>query len=126
MNSSQLSKKQFREIARVTGLIQTGTPWQRKTGRQQEVSSSLLFDVFQRYDPENALLQQALREVLEREIEFDRLDDFIQSEPAKRAVVQETKRFSPFAFPLFAERLRGRLSSEGFMERIASMKVMRG
>ena len=125
INSSQMSKKQFREIARVTGLIHTGTPWQRKTGRQQEVSSSLLYDVFQRYDPENALLQQALREVLDREIEYERLVDFIESKPYERCVVKETDRFSPFAFPLFAERLRSRMSNEDFLERIASMKVVR-
>lgn len=56
LNLIELGKRQFREIARVAGLVfqnQSGTP---KKARQVQVSSSLLYDVFKKYEPSNLFL----------------------------------------------------------------------
>ena len=65
LNSSEMSKRQFREIARIAGLIFEGYPGQRKSARHLQASSNLFYDVFTEYDSDNLLLKQAHREVLE-------------------------------------------------------------
>jgi Lhr-like helicases len=66
LNAAELARRQFREIARVAGLIFQGYPGVNKSVKQVQASSELLYDVFARYDPHNLLLFQAHREVLER------------------------------------------------------------
>src|SRR5690606_37503116 len=73
VNATELAKRQFREVARVAGLIFTGYPGAPKVARQVQSSTSLLFDVFSRFDPENLLLDQARREVMERQMAVIRL-----------------------------------------------------
>ncbi|MBA2668942.1 MAG: ligase-associated DNA damage response DEXH box helicase, partial [Gemmatimonadetes bacterium] len=69
LNATEMARRQFREIARVAGLVFPGFPHAGKTARQLQASSGLFFDVFSRYDPANLLLTQAHREVLERQLE---------------------------------------------------------
>ncbi|MEO5802018.1 MAG: ligase-associated DNA damage response DEXH box helicase, partial [Verrucomicrobiota bacterium] len=73
LNSAELARRQFREIARIAGLVFQGYPGSGKTTRQLQSSSGLFYDVFTRYDPENLLLNQARREVLDRQLEVSRL-----------------------------------------------------
>src|SRR5947208_16277123 len=68
LNAAELGRRQFREIARVSGLILQGYPGQPNPARQLQASSSLLYEVFTEYDPENLLLRQAVREVLQRRL----------------------------------------------------------
>jgi ATP-dependent Lhr-like helicase len=70
-----MTKRQFRQIARVAGLIQPGFPGQRKSSRHLQASSNLFFDVFCQYDPDNLLLEQSRREVLEFQLESSRMFD---------------------------------------------------
>jgi ATP-dependent Lhr-like helicase len=46
LNSSELARRRFREIARVAGLISTGYPGQPKSARQLQASSTLFYEVF--------------------------------------------------------------------------------
>jgi ATP-dependent Lhr-like helicase len=73
MNLSEMAKRQFREVARVAGLIFQGFPGAQKSARQVQASGGLFFDVFSKYDPENLLLTQSRREVLERQLEVERI-----------------------------------------------------
>ena len=57
MNATEMTRRQFRQIARVAGLIHPGYPGQRKPSRHLQASSNLFFDVFQEYDSENMLLK---------------------------------------------------------------------
>ena len=59
INASELARRQFRDIARIAGLVDPGTPRRGKTARQLQVSSGLMFDVLRRHDPHNLLLEQA-------------------------------------------------------------------
>ncbi|RYG30109.1 DNA ligase-associated DEXH box helicase, partial [bacterium] len=72
LNEVELARRQFREIARVAGLTFGGFPGRNKSARQLQASSGLFYDVFARFDPENPLLVQAHREVLERQLEKSR------------------------------------------------------
>jgi ATP-dependent Lhr-like helicase len=123
LNAAEMAKRQFREIARVAGLVFPGLPRSGKTARQLQASSGLMFDVFQRYDPENLLLAQAHREVLERQLERSRLGATLQRLAAARVVFTEPKRFTPLSFPLLVDRTRNKVSSEKLADRIARMQL---
>ncbi|OYV03640.1 MAG: DNA ligase-associated DEXH box helicase, partial [Verrucomicrobiales bacterium VVV1] len=74
MNTAELARRQFREIARVAGLIVPDFPGRQKVKRDLQTSTSLLFEVFQRYDSGNLLLLQSQREILSKQFEINRLE----------------------------------------------------
>jgi ATP-dependent helicase Lhr and Lhr-like helicase len=121
LNAAELAKRQFREIARVAGLIDQGYPGANKTNKQLQMSSGLLFDVFTNYDRENLLLKQAVREVMERQLEATRLQAALLRLRASEVLLKHCERFTPFSFPLMVERLREKLSTEQIEDRVARM-----
>ncbi|HEX8694031.1 MAG TPA: ligase-associated DNA damage response DEXH box helicase [Longimicrobium sp.] len=123
LNATEMARRQFREIARVAGLVFTGFPGQSKSARQLQASSGLFFDVFTRYDPGNLLVSQAHREVLERQLESSRLGRTLERLSAGRVVISEPKRTPPLAFPLLVDRTREQVSSETLAERVRKMQV---
>ena len=123
LNATEMARRQFREIARVSGLVFPGLPHSGKTARQLQVSSGLFFDVLQRYDPANMLLTQAHREVLERQLESSRLGRTLERLATARVVITTPKRTSPLAFPLLVDRTRDRVSSESLGDRIRKMQL---
>jgi ATP-dependent helicase Lhr and Lhr-like helicase len=118
VNISALAKTQFREIARVAGLVFQSYPGARKSGRQMQASSSLIYDVFAEFDPANLLLEQARREVLERHFEQSRLARTLQRMAAAQLLFTTSDFPSPLAFPLLIERIGAKLSSESIADRI--------
>lgn len=121
LNASELVKRQFREVARIAGLVSPGYPGAGRGARQIQASSGLFYEVFREYDPDNLLLHQARREVLERQFEENRLRNALKRIAASRLVVVELKKPSPLAFPLLVERLRQGLSSEKLEDRVRRM-----
>ncbi len=121
LNASELARRKFRDIARVSGLIFNGTPDERKSSRQLQASSSLFYDVFRQYDPANQLLQQADSELLQDELEIGRLTASLARMAGQQLVVQALSQPTPFSFPLMVERLREQLSNETLADRIARM-----
>ena len=97
LNATEMARRQFREIARVAGLVFAGYPRAGKSARQLQASSGLFFDVFQRYDPENLLLSQAHREVLERQLESSRLGRTLERLSRAEVVITDPPRTSPLA-----------------------------
>ncbi|SEV95345.1 ligase-associated DNA damage response DEXH box helicase [Luteibacter sp. 329MFSha] len=121
INLSELARRQFREIARVAGLVFNGYPAQGKTLRQLQASSGLLFDVLRRHDPAHPLLWQAEREVLDQQLDYSRLRACLLRVARSRLVWHETKRLSPLAFPLWVERLRGGIAADDWKTRVERM-----
>ncbi|QVL33781.1 ligase-associated DNA damage response DEXH box helicase [Telmatocola sphagniphila] len=122
INATEMSKRQFREVAHIAGLVFGGYPGQRKTARQLQASTGLIYEVFRNYEPENRLLKQAQEEVLERQLEQTRLIDTLKVLQKSRLVFQEIPRFTPFCFPLMVERLRERVSSEKLADRVKRLQ----
>ena len=118
LNSSELARRRFREIARVAGLIFTGYPGQPKSTRQLQASSSLFYEVFAKYDAGNLLLTQAQTEVLSQELDIARLGASLKRMRGQRVTFVELKVPSPFALPLMVERFREKLSTEKLKDRI--------
>ena len=121
MNLSEMSKRQFREVARVAGLIFQGYPGAQKSARQVQASGGLFFDVFTKYDPGNLLLIQSRREVLERQLEVARITDKLQGIEKQKFVLNYPQSLTPFAFPLWAESQRTQVSTESWSDRVTQM-----
>lgn len=123
INAAGLARTRFREIARVAGLVFQGFPGAGKSARQLQASSGLIWDVLERWDPDNLFLDQARREVLERELEVRRLREGIEAVADRRLLMREPPRLTPLAFPLWASRIHAQLSSESFASRVREMVV---
>ncbi len=123
LNAAEMARRQFREVARVAGLIFQGYPGKDRSVKQLQASSSLLYDVFTRYDPDNLLLHQAQREVLERQLEQTRLGTALERLSQGEVTVLELERPSPLAFPLLTDRSRARVTSERLTDRIRRMSA---
>jgi ATP-dependent Lhr-like helicase len=121
LNAAELGRRHFREIARVAGLTFQGYPGQPHPARQLQASAALLHDVFAEYDPDNPLLAQAVREVLERRLEAPRLTAALARLRGTRALLTRPARPTPFAFPLLVEIFRDTLSTEALETRVARM-----
>ncbi|MDP0500661.1 MAG: ligase-associated DNA damage response DEXH box helicase [Verrucomicrobiota bacterium JB022] len=121
INLAELARRQFRTIARVAGLVFEGYPTQRKSLRQLQASSGLIYDVFARFDPANLLLQQAQREVLEEQFEQARLEATLRRLQRSTLLWREVKRPTPFSTPLIADRLTAELSTEDLGARLARL-----
>jgi ATP-dependent Lhr-like helicase len=122
LNATQMARRQFREIARVAGLIFSGYPGQSKSMRQLQASSDLFYDVLHEFDPRNLLLEQARREVFEQQLEIRRLIDAMARIAASPIIAVRTPKLTPLAFPIWADRLRQQqLSSERWDQRVRRM-----
>ena len=121
LNASELARRRFREIARVSGLIFQSHPNERRSNKQLQASSSLFYEVFRKYDPANGLLMQAEQELLQDELDIQRLADTLARMQGQALVLKQPARATPFAFPLMVERFREKLTNESLADRIARM-----
>jgi ATP-dependent Lhr-like helicase len=123
LNAAELARRQFREIARVAGLVFNGYPGANKSARQFQASAGLFYDVFTNYDPGNPLLAQAHREVLERQLEIGRLKRALDRLAAGGVRIVPVERPTPLAFPLLVDRMRQTVSSESLADRVERMQL---
>ncbi len=121
LNAAEMARHRFRDIARVAGLVFQGYPGRNKGTRQVQASSGLMFDMLSEHDPENLLLDQARREVLEAEMELGRMRATLEQVRSSQIILEQPEQLTPLAFPLWADRLRSRVSSEDFQTRLARM-----
>ncbi|KQW32924.1 DNA ligase-associated DEXH box helicase [Acidovorax sp. Root402] len=121
LNATEMARRRFREIARIAGLIFQSHPGEQRSSRQLQASSSLYYDVFAQYDPDNLLLAQARAELLTNELDMDRLARTLRGMQAQTLSIHALERPTPFALPLMVERFRERLSTETLADRLARM-----
>lgn len=123
LNNSELAKRRFWEICQVAGLVFHGFPGEQRKSRHLRMSTSLLFDVFMEYEPEHLLIQQAFDEVIFFQLDEIRLRKTLLKIQKQKIVLNHTKRFTPYAFPIMVDRLREKLSSEKLIDRIKKMQA---
>jgi ATP-dependent helicase Lhr and Lhr-like helicase len=121
LNATEMARRRFREIARIAGLIFQSHPGEQRSSRQLQASSSLYYDVFAQYDPDNLLLAQARAELLANELDMERLARTLRGMQAQTLSIHALTRPTPFALPLMVERFRERLSTETLADRLARM-----
>lgn len=88
------------------------------TSKQLQTSSGLIFDVLDKYDEANLLLEQARREVLARQLEIDRLMATLRRLAAIPVSSHVPPGITPFGFPLMVDRMRSSVSSETLEDRV--------
>lgn len=118
MNAGELARRRFRGIARVAGLIHVGPPGRQKSARNLQASAGLVFDVLDRYDPDNLFVAQARREALESELELGRIARGLDAVAGRSIRFRATERLTPLAFPIWAERIQAQASSESWLDRV--------
>ena len=123
LNATEMAKRRFRDIAHIGGLVFTGYPGQPIKNKHLQASTSLLFDVFSEYEPDNLLLRQAYNEALAYQLEEFRLRAALQRISQQEIVIKKIKRPTPFAFPILVDRLREKMTMESLEERVAKMTV---
>jgi ATP-dependent Lhr-like helicase len=133
LNSSVLARRQFRDIARVAGLVVNGYP--RRSGggekgggrggrpmRHLQASSEMFFDVLEQFDRGNLLLDQARREVLGSQLEVERVRSALERASRSSLRIITLDRLTPLAFPIWAETLRStQTSSEKWSDLVQKM-----
>ncbi len=122
LNMSELGRLQFREVARVAGLILQTYPGARKSANQAQAGAGLLYDVLTEFDPGNMLLAQAAREVLERQFEQGRLARCLERLSGSKRIIARTERFTPLSMPLVIERQAALCSSQTILERVQAVR----
>lgn len=127
VNSIEMARRKFRDIAKISGLVFQGFPGKMKKERHLQSSSALLFDVFKEYDPNNLLFNQTFEEVLTFQLEESRLRTALKRIQDQRLLLSQPAHYSPFSFPIIVDRLnRERVSSESITDRVAKLKEQLG
>jgi ATP-dependent helicase Lhr and Lhr-like helicase len=124
VNSTEMARRKFRDIAVIGGLIVQSSPGEQKKPRHLQASASLLFNVFAEYDPKNVLLRQAYQEVFTQQMEEVRLRDAFNRMNQSNIIIKFPERFTPLSFPIITDGLnRNSLSSEKLEDRILRMQA---
>jgi len=123
VNSTEMARRKFRDIAVIGGLIFQGMPGEKVKAKHLQSSASLLFNVFAEYDPGNILLKQAYREVLDQQMEEVRLRNALERINNGNIIITFPTRATPFCFPILVDGLnRNNLTSEKLEDRIKKMQ----
>jgi len=121
LNSTEMARRKFRDIAVIAGLVFTGFPGKMVKTKHLQSGSQLLFEVFRDFEPDNLLLHQAYRETFEHQLEEGRLILALERIANQKIVWKQCLKPTPFSFPIITDRLREKLSSETLAERIQKM-----
>jgi ATP-dependent Lhr-like helicase len=123
INEAEMAKRKFRDIATIAGLVFRGFPGSSVKYKHLQANSQLFFDVFQEYDPENLLVKQSFEEVLNLQLEQSRFMEAMKRINEQEIKIVDVPRPTPFAFPIFVDRMREKLSSEKLEDRILKMQL---
>jgi len=124
LNSTEMARRKFRDIAVISGLVFTGYPHKGVKMKHLQSNSGLLFNVFRDYEPDNLLFQQAFTETFEHQLEEGRLRLALERIASQKIVWKECQNYTPFSFPLITDRLREKLTSEKLKDRIKRMTAI--
>lgn len=121
VNANEMAKRKFREVATIGGLVFQGYPGEQKKARHLQASTSLIYKVFEEYDPENILMRQALQEVFFEQMEEERLRAALQRIQQSKIIITTPDKLTPFCFPVKVDSMRETISSEQLEDRIQRM-----
>jgi ATP-dependent Lhr-like helicase len=121
INSTEMARRKFRDIAAISGLVFKGYPGKPVKDKHLQSTSQLFFNVFHDYDAHNLLLQQAFEEVMDFQLEEARLRNALERISSQKIVITNPDKPTPFAFPIMVDRLREKLSTEKLEDRVKRM-----
>ncbi|MDQ0476905.1 ligase-associated DNA damage response DEXH box helicase [Chryseobacterium sp. MDT2-18] len=123
VNSTEMARRKFRDIAVISGMVIRTYPGQQKNNKNLQSSSGLIFNVLEDYDPENLLFKQAYSEVFFQQIDEVRLVEAFDRIHKSEIIIKNSNTFTPLSFPIKVDSLRQSLSSEDLKARILRMKM---
>lgn len=126
VNAAEMSRRKFRDIAVIAGLVFQGFPGEYKKQRHLQNSTGLLYNVLVDTEPAHLLLQQAHREVLTYEVEAQRLHYSLKRIGESKILITRPADLTPFCFPIKVDSLRDELTSEKLQDRIRRMQAQAG
>jgi ATP-dependent helicase Lhr and Lhr-like helicase len=123
VNSTEMARRKFRDIGVIGGLIFQGYPGEQRKARHLQSSASLLFNVFTEYEPNNLLIRQAYYEVMEQQMEEQRLRSMLERIQQSRIILTYPTQLTPFCFPIKVDSMRENMSSEKLEDRVKRMQA---
>jgi ATP-dependent helicase Lhr and Lhr-like helicase len=123
INSTEMARRKFRDIAAISGLIFKGYPGKPVKDKHLQSSSQLFFNVFNDYEAHNLLLRQAFEEVMDFQLEEARLRRALTRITDQKIILARPDKPTPFAFPIMVDRMREKLTSEKIEDRIRKMAL---
>jgi ATP-dependent helicase Lhr and Lhr-like helicase len=126
INSTEMARRKFRDIAAIAGLVFKGYPGKPIKDRHLQSTSQLFFEVFHEYEAHNLLFRQAYEEVMDFQLEEVRLRKALERINQQKIILTKPDKPTPFAFPIMVDRLREKLTSEQLKDRIRKMVVRYG
>jgi ATP-dependent Lhr-like helicase len=123
INSTEMARRKFRDIAAISGLVFKGFPGKPIKDKHLQSSSQLFFEVFNDFEGHNLLLRQAFEEVMDFQLEEARLRKALQRIAGQRIIIKQVDKPSPLAFPIMVDRLREKLTTEKLEDRIKKMSL---
>jgi ATP-dependent Lhr-like helicase len=121
INSTEMARRKFRDIAAISGLVFKGYPGKPVKDRHLQSSSQLFFNVFHDYDAHNLLLGQSFEEVMDFQLEEARLRAALERIATQKIILTTPDRPTPFGFPIMVDGMREKLTSEKLEDRIKRM-----
>jgi len=121
LNATEMARRKFRDIARISGLVFQGYPGKPVKQRHLQSNAQLFFDVFSEHEPENLLLRQSYEEVMDFELEEARLRKALERIAKQDIILKTSSQITPFAFPILVDRLREKFTTESLQDRIQKM-----
>lgn len=123
INSIEMARRKFRDIAAISGLVFKGYPGKPVKDRHLQSSSQLFFQVFNDYEAHNLLLRQAFEEVMDFQLEEARMRRALNRIAGQKIVMTTPDKPTPFAFPIIVDGMREKLTSENLEDRIKRMAM---
>ncbi len=123
MNAGEMARRKFRDIAAIAGLMFKGFPGRPVRDRHLQATAGLFFQVFQEYEAHNLLFRQAYEEVMDFQLEEQRLRQALQRINRQKIILKRPEKPTPFAFPVMVDRLRELLTTEQLKDRIWRMAI---
>ncbi|MDN5216420.1 ligase-associated DNA damage response DEXH box helicase [Fulvivirgaceae bacterium BMA12] len=123
INTNEMSRRRFRDIASIAGLVFQGYPGKYVSSKHLQSSSSLFYDVYREYEPNSLLLKEAFEEVMEFQLQETRLRNAMDRINNQKIILKHPENPTPFSFPILVERIRDRYTSEELKDRIKRMTL---
>jgi ATP-dependent helicase Lhr and Lhr-like helicase len=124
INSIEMSRRKFRDIAAISGLVFKGYPGKPVKDKHLQSSSQLFFNVFNDYEAHNLLLRQSFEEVMDFQLEEARMRRALERIAKQKIIITHPEKPTPFAFPIMVDRLREKLTTEKLEDRVRRMGLV--
>ena len=112
LETSNLVKWQFRGVAQTGLMVPRRVLGHERGARALQWSSEILFEVLRRHEPDHPLLREAYAEATLRFLDLPGALAFLEQAAQRPWEFRAPDRISPFAFGLFASRIRETMTLE--------------